>query len=281
MQLGHGLNACDINKTGLYVGFKRTRKHALMPLMSESNIPTAAVLIIGNEILSGRTQDSNLNAIAQRLGKIGIQLKEARVIPDVEQEIVEAVNVLRKRYTHVISTGGIGPTHDDITADSIAKAFGVQAREHPEAKARLASHYAATSLTEARLRMARIPEGATLIDNPISAAPGFNIENVYVLAGVPEIMCAMMDNVVARLEHGPEIYTKTVSGYVAESAIAEELGAIAAQYHQLDIGSYPWVRQTRFGTALVTRGIDRDAVEKAGSLIFQLVLRFDNTASLE
>jgi molybdenum cofactor synthesis domain-containing protein len=249
--------------------------------MSQSEIPTAAVLIIGNEILSGRTQDSNLNVIAQKLTAIGVRLAEARVVSDIEHEIVTAVNALRAKYTTVITTGGIGPTHDDITADSIAKAFGVVAAEHPEARARLAAYYTSANLTESRLRMARIPVGASLIDNPVSIAPGFHIGNVYVLAGVPAIMAAMLDNVVAGLKHGPAIHTRTVSGSVAESVVAEELGQIAATYPALDIGSYPFVRNNRFGTALVTRGIDAAQVAEASDKIFALVAKHNGEPVVE
>jgi molybdenum cofactor synthesis domain-containing protein len=242
---------------------------------SQPPSPTAAVLIIGNEILSGRTQDANLNYIAVTLSKIGIRLGEARVVADVEQEIVSAVNTLRAKFTYVFTTGGIGPTHDDITADCIAKAFGVGIGEHPEARKRLEISYKTTGLSAARLRMARIPEGAGLVDNPVSAAPGFVIENVYVLAGVPHIMQAMLDNIAAGLKHGPAIYSLTVAGFVAESKIAEELGAIASSNPQLDIGSYPWFRGGRFGTSLVTRGTDETAVRKAADAIFALVAKYD------
>jgi molybdopterin-biosynthesis enzyme MoeA-like protein len=240
--------------------------------MSEKpSLPTAALLIIGNEILSGRTQDVNLNAIATKLGAIGIPLKEARIVPDIEAEIVDSLNALRARYTYVFTTGGIGPTHDDITVDAVAIAFGVPVIENAEARALLATHYGAENLTPARLRMARIPQGATLVANPISFAPGIKIDNVYVLAGVPSIMQAMMDGLVATLRHGPAMYSMTVSGFIGESVIAEELGAIAARYPQLDIGSYPWMRQGKFGTALVSRGTDKEAVRRASDEIFALV----------
>ena len=243
--------------------------------MNESTSPIAGVLIIGNEVLSGRTQDTNLNYIAQQLTKIGIRLAEARVVPDVEQEIVDAVNHMRARYTHIFTTGGIGPTHDDITVDSIAKAFGVQVVEHPEARAKLTAQYGADKLTDARLRMARIPVGATLIHNPVSAAPGFILGNVHVMAGVPNIMRAMLDGIVPTLKPGPSILSKTVSGYVGESVVAVELEQIAKSYPQLDIGSYPWVRDGRFGTALVTRGTDKAAVEAADAAIHTLMCKFD------
>lgn len=239
--------------------------------MTATEIPTAAVLVIGNEILSGRTQDINLNAIAKKLAEIGVALREARVVPDVTDEIVAAVNAMRQRYTYVFTTGGIGPTHDDITVDAIAAAFGVKAVEHPEARAALAAHYGEDKLTPARLRMARTPEGATLIQNPISAAPGIKIGNVHILAGVPEIMRAMMEGVVATLRHGPALHSKTVSAAIGESLIAEGLGAIAARYPQIDIGSYPWAKDGKFGTSLVSRGTDAAIVETATDDIIALV----------
>lgn len=234
-------------------------------------LPTAALLIIGNEILSGRTQDVNLVAAAEKLGAIGIPLKEVRIVPDIEADIVGAVNALRASYTYVFTTGGIGPTHDDITVDAIAAAFGASVVEHSEARALLAAHYGAENLTPARLRMARTPQGATLVANPVSFAPGIKIENVYVLAGVPSIMRAMMDGIVATLRHGPAMHSLSVSAFIGESAIAEELGAIAARYPQIDIGSYPWMKQGKFGTSLVSRGTDKTSVRRATDEIMALL----------
>ena len=239
--------------------------------MNNNEAPTAALLIIGNEILSGRTQDVNLNAIAVKLGAVGIPLRETRVVPDIEADIVAALNALRARYSYVFTTGGIGPTHDDITVDAVAAAFGVGVVENADARALLALHYGAENLTPARLRMARTPEGATLIANPVSFAPGIKIENVYVLAGVPSIMRAMMDAVVATLHHGPLMHSVTVSAFIGESMIAEELGAIAARFPQIDIGSYPWMSQGKFGTSLVSRGTDKDAVRQSADAITALV----------
>jgi molybdopterin-biosynthesis enzyme MoeA-like protein len=238
--------------------------------MSDDN-PTAALLIIGNEILSGRTQEANLNVLAKKLGAIGVPLKEARVIPDIRADIIGAVNDLRKRTTYVFTTGGIGPTHDDITIDSVAAAFGLSVREHPEARALLAAHFGEENLTAARLRMARAPIGATLIDNPVSVVPGVKIENVYMLAGVPEIMESMLDSVVLSLRHGPKMYTLTVSGFIAESVIADELRTLAERFPHVDIGSYPWVRKEKFGAALVVRGTDSEAVRRAAEEIVALV----------
>jgi len=247
--------------------------------MTDASLPTAALLIIGNEILSGRTQDVNLNAVAKKLGAIGIPLKEVRVVPDIEADIVTSLNALRGRYTYVFTTGGIGPTHDDITVDAIAAAFGVGVSEHPDARALLVAHYGQENLTAARLRMARIPLGATLVANPVSAAPGIKIENVYVMAGVPNIMQAMLDGIVSTLRHGPAMHSLSVSGFVPESAVAEELAAIAARYSQLDIGSYPWMRSGKFGTALVTRGTDKEAVKKVSEEIL-VMMRLKDPGSI-
>ena len=247
----------------------KRKKHAFISRMSET--PTASVLIIGNEILSGRTPDANLAYIAKKLSCIGVKLAEARVVPDIEDDIVKNVNELRARTTYVITTGGIGPTHDDITAASVAKAFGRKLIEHPEARTRLIAYYTKANINPARMRMAMTPEGASLIDNPISAAPGFRLDNVYVLAGVPNIMQAMMDQIAATMKHGPAIHSIAVSGHVAESTVAEELRAIAEKYSQTDIGSYPWFRQGQYGTSLVVRGTDKAAVQAASDAIFTMV----------
>ena len=243
--------------------------------------PSAAILIIGNEILSGRTQDANLAHIAQKLASIGVRVAEARVVPDIEEVIVATVNDVRQKYTYVFTTGGIGPTHDDITTDCIAKAFGVGVVEHPEARARLVAHYTKTPLTPARLRMARIPGTAELIDNAVSAAPGFRIGNVYVMAGIPNIMQAMLDAILPGLVHGPAYASKSVSGFVAESMIAEGLAGVAARYPQLDIGSYPWQKEGRWGTALVARGTDRSAIAAAADEIIELVKGYDPSPVVE
>lgn len=243
--------------------------------------PTAAVLIIGNEILSGRTQDANLAHVARKLAAIGVRLAEARVVPDIEEEIIAAVHALRTRYTYVLTTGGIGPTHDDITTDCIAKAFGLAVVEHPEARARLAAYSTKTPLTSARLRMARIPEGASLIDNGVSAAPGFRVENVYVMAGIPNIMQAMLEAVLPTLAHGPAYASASVAGFVAESMIAEGLAAVAGRYPQLDIGSYPWQKEGRWGTTLVARGTDPAAIKAAVDEILALVQAIDPQPVIE
>ncbi len=242
--------------------------------------PTAAVLIIGNEILSGRTQDVNLNAIAVRLLPLGIRLAEVRVVPDVEAEIVAAVNALRARYDYVFTTGGIGPTHDDITAAAMAVAFGRVLIVDPVARAKLLEHYGPEKINEARLRMARVPEGAVLIANPVSAAPGFQIENVYVMAGVPEIMRVMLDDIAARLKTGPKFLSRTVHCVAAESLIADGLTAIAGSHTDCDIGSYPWFRQGKYGLDLVVRGTDAAKLDTVAQELLKLVRTLDADAKL-
>lgn len=202
-------------------------------------------------------------------------------MPDIEAEIVSAINYLRERHDYLFTTGGIGGTHDDITADSVAKAFGVAVVEHPEARAMLEKHYTAEQLNTARLRMARMPEGAMLIPNPVSTAPGFQVENVYVMAGVPKIMQGMLDGLIAKLKHGPAIHSISVSGSVPENVIADELTIIAAGYPQLDIGSYPWFRAGRWGTALVARGTDLAAVKQAADALTVLIGKHDPQPEVE
>lgn len=233
---------------------------------------TAAVLVVGNEILSGRTKDANLPHIADRLAGIGIPVREARVVPDVEAAVVDAVNALRERHTYVFTTGGIGPTHDDITSACVAKAFGVALERNADAVGRLERHYAAGMLNEARLRMADIPAGATLIDNPISAAPGFRLGNVFVLAGVPTIMQAMLDGVLPQLRHGAPIQAITVSCELAEGTIAADLSALQARYPDIDIGSYPYFRPGQFGVSLVLRGTEARSLEAATDELAGIIL---------
>lgn len=230
---------------------------------SRPKLVTACVLLIGDEVLSGRTRDANLSYIARHLNQIGVQVREARVIPDIEAAIVEAVNEVRARYDYVFTTGGIGPTHDDITADSIARAFGVGIGHHPEALALLDAHYKQTGgeFTEARKRMARIPDGATLIANPLSKAPGFQIGNVFVMAGVPMVMQVMLDSLTGRLEGGATMQSRTVSGQIGEGTIAEKLGELQQRHPEIGIGSYPYYRGKVFGTSLVMRGTDPAALD--------------------
>jgi len=223
---------------------------------------TAAMVIIGNEILSGRTQDANLAYAATRLNDFGIQMAEVRVIPDVEDTIIKTVNELREKFHYVFTTGGIGPTHDDITAESIAKAFGVPIAIDPMARALLEEHYGVDNLTEARLRMARVPEGAVLIDNPLSRAPGFQIGNVLVMAGVPIVMKSMIDSVAPRLIGGKPVLSRTVTALVRESDIAVGLENVQDKYSSVEIGSYPFFRKNMVGSNLVMRGTDADVLEQ-------------------
>ena len=232
---------------------------------------TAAVLIIGNEILSGRTQDVNLNYLAKRMAALGIKLCEARVVADIPEEIIGAVNGLRARYDHVFTTGGIGPTHDDITSECVARAFGVPLIRHPEALKILESHYEPGMLNEARLRMANTPDGAVLIENPVSAAPGYRIGNVYVMAGVPKIMQSMFEGIAATLSHGAPIQSRTVSGHIGEGVIAKGLGELQAAYPDLDIGSYPFFRRQRYGASFVIKGTDRVRIDAAAGQLQDLI----------
>ncbi len=229
----------------------------------EAKIVTACVLIIGNEILSGRTQDANLAFLAQGLNEVGIRLREARVIPDDAQTIIDTVNEARGKFDYVFTTGGIGPTHDDITSASIAQAFGVKLILHPEAKRILESHYPPGGLNKARLRMAQVPEGAALLPNPISRAPGFRIENVFVLPGVPQIMQAIFNELKHRLKGGAKMLSRSVSCTLGEGAIAQDLAALQERYGDLEIGSYPYFRRSDFGVTLVVRGAERERIAAA------------------
>ena len=239
--------------------------------MSES--VSAAILLIGNEILSGRTQDLNLNYLAKRLNELGIQVKEARVVSDVEAEIVEALNALRHRYDYVFTTGGIGPTHDDITADSVASAFGVGVNYHPEVYELLKSHFESQGVdpNEARMRMARVPDGAALIDNSVSLAPGFQIDNVFVLAGVPKIAQSMFEGASKRLKRGSTMLSRSVLCNSGEGSVAQPLGKLQEKYPDVDMGSYPWSRDGRYGTSLVLRCSDQEQLDAAFSEVFAMV----------
>ena len=232
-----------------------------------TDAPNAAVLLIGDEVLSGRTKDKNLGFIADYLNAMGIDLKEARVVADDAADIVAAVNALRAHYTYVFTTGGIGPTHDDITSDSIAKAFGVGISHHPEASEILLKHFATMGRepNEARMRMARIPHGATLIENPVSKAPGFRLENVFVMAGVPKVMNAMMDALAPSLSRGAPVQTRTIAFLGGEGDIAKPLQDIQLRYAMLSIGSYPFESPEGFATNLVLRGRDEAALAAATS----------------
>lgn len=231
--------------------------------MSKAN-PTAAVLLIGDELLSGRTRDINLQQIAQFLEPLGIPVMECRTVPDIQEEIVAAVNALRVKYSYVFTTGGIGPTHDDITADAIAAAFAVGISEHPDAMRDMAARYAAmkTEFTAPRRRMARVPHGASLVANPVSGAPGFQMENVFTLAGVPQIARAMLEDIGHRLETGAVVHKVTVRGKgLREGDLAESLGQIAKDVPAVGIGSYPWYGSIEdHGVAMVARSTDEAAL---------------------
>jgi molybdenum cofactor synthesis domain-containing protein len=230
--------------------------------MSDERIWTAAVLVIGDEILSGRTQDKNVAQIATWLDVQGIRLREVRIVPDVEAEIVDALTALRTRYDYVFTTGGIGPTHDDITVDAVAKALGVAVVIHPQARAILERYYTArgSELTEARLRMARVPAGAELIPNRMSGAPGIRIGNLFVMAGVPHITAGMLDALTGELEGGAPLVAHTIGAWAPESEVAEILRTAEATHTGVAVGSYPFFRDGRTGANFVIRSIDADTV---------------------
>lgn len=232
---------------------------------SNSEIVTAAVLVIGDEILSGRTRDQNIGYIANHCTQIGIQLGEVRIVPDVEDRIIEAINALRERFTYVFTTGGIGPTHDDITADSIAKAFGVGIDIDPRALALLKPYYEkrGVEITPARLRMARIPEGADLIENSVSVAPGFMIGNVITMAGVPKIMHVMLDAITPKLRTGRKMHARAIDLGVPEGTVAHVLGAHQLDFPDVSMGSYPTFRENRPQVQLVLRSTDEDRLDEA------------------
>ena len=231
--------------------------------------PTAGMLVIGDEILSGRTRDSNAHHLACQLTEAGIDLSEVRMIPDDQERIVESVNALRKAYDHVFTSGGIGPTHDDITADSIALAFGVSIDIRSDARSLIeeACERYGTSINAARLRMARIPDGATLIENPVSSAPGFSLENVHVMAGVPKIFEAMLCFVIPRLTAGHPPSERVIDIARPEGEIAGPLGDIAASHSGVSIGSYPRIRNGMFMVSIVLRGKDRKGVDAAADAV--------------
>jgi len=236
-----------------------------------SGTVSAALLIIGNEVLSGRTRDANLQFLGSELNELGIRLLEARVIPDVEDEIIAAVNRLRARYDYVFTTGGIGPTHDDITSASVAKAFGLDLVRDPRAVTLLESHYKPEDITEARLTMADVPEGCALLDNPVSKAPGFRVDNVYVLPGVPRIMQAIFEGFRHTLAGGRPMVSETVVAHVQEGQVGGPLGGIQADNPDVEIGSYPFVRDGRLGVSLVVRGQDTERVAAVAEAVRGLI----------
>ncbi|MDB5506522.1 MAG: competence/damage-inducible protein [Devosia sp.] len=241
--------------------------------MSSTATVTAGMLVIGDEILSGRTKDVNIGAVADFCTDLGIDLTEVRVVSDVHEDIVAAVNALRARYSYVFTTGGIGPTHDDITADAIAAAFGVALPINDEARAMLESRWKqmGTEVNEARLRMARIPEGGTLIVNSVSAAPGFRIGNVHVMAGVPVIMRAMLEAIAPTLTGGKKVKSITIRCGVGEGTIGGPLGRLQEQYPTVKMGSYPQMGQNFVMTELVLRSSDDAALQDAAAAVYTLV----------
>jgi molybdenum cofactor synthesis domain-containing protein len=232
--------------------------------------PTAGLVLIGDEILSGRTKDRNLGYIADFLTALGIDLKEARVVADSEPDIIAAVNALRTKYSYVFTTGGIGPTHDDITADAVAKAFGVKIDHDPRAVAILKAHYEPGMLNEARMRMARIPQGAELIENPVSKAPGFRIGNVFVMAGVPKIMQAMLEAIGSQLERGQPMLSATVTANIGEGDLARPLKEIQERHPDVVIGSYPFEEQGKYGSNLVLRSRDPERLKAAAGEVEEM-----------
>ncbi len=238
---------------------------------SETTPVTAAILVIGDEILSGRTKDKNIGYIAEYLTNIGIDLREVRVVPDIQDEIVQALNALRARFTYVFTTGGIGPTHDDITADSVAMAFGVSIDHDPRAIAMLSERFPPDQLNEARLRMARIPAGAELIANSVSKAPGFNIGNVYVMAGVPSIMQAMLDVVAPTLRTGVRMLSETVRAGLREGDIGTALAEVAKAHPEVSIGSYPFFSEAGPDTNIVVRSRDPEKLAVATTAVQAMI----------
>ncbi len=246
----------------------------------EDSSPTACVLIIGDEILSGRTQDSNLAFIGKRCDKLGIRLRETRIIPDVAETIIAAVNECRRRFTYLFTTGGIGPTHDDRTAAALARAFNVKLIRNPDALAALDKYYAAGRLNEARLKMADIPETARLIDNPVSGAPGFQLENVFVLPGVPLIMQAMFEGIVDRLSGGEPMLIRSMATNLTEGMIAAALDELQERYQDLSIGSYPYFKQGKLGVNVVSRGTDKVRLDELAGELEEMILNLNGKVLL-
>jgi molybdenum cofactor synthesis domain-containing protein len=227
--------------------------------MTTKDIVTAAILVIGDEILSGRTEDQNINFLAKNLAEMGIRLSEVRVVPDIEEEIIFALNEIRKKYNYVFTSGGIGPTHDDITALSVSKAFGQKLIQNEEATEILNKYYGKENVNEARLKMAFVPESANLLDNPVSSAPGFRIDNVFVMAGVPKIFQAMFYAAQKELVGGKKVESRELKISLTESLIAKDFTDLQKKYPQVAMGSYPF----EGGTSLVFRSVDLESLEKA------------------
>ena len=235
----------------------------------------AALIIIGNEILSGRTQDKNLSYLANWLNEIGIQLSEVRVIRDEEKVIIDTVNHLRSEYDYVFTTGGIGPTHDDITSLSIARAFGVELEVNDKALSILKEYYKDGELTEARMKMTMIPVGAELVDNPVSKAPGFKMDNVFVMAGIPSIMQGMLEGARRFLKGGDVVKSMSIDVYTPESNVAQALTDLQKKYDDVEIGSYPFSKDNRFGTTLVMRSSDEKRLHQCDEELKELMKEYD------
>jgi len=232
---------------------------------------SAAILIIGNEILSGRTKDTNTSTIATWLNSIGIKVQEVRVVPDIEEKIVSAINLLRKNFNYVFTTGGIGPTHDDITASSISKAFNLKYEPHNEAMALLEKYYKPGEFNEGRQKMAWMPANANLILNPTSGAPGFNIENVFCLPGVPSILKSMLGGITHKLTGGDPIISQTINLRTVESEISKSLSNVQDNNKDVDIGSYPFFKAGRLGVAIVLRCSEQNKIDKCNLEIIKFV----------
>jgi molybdenum cofactor synthesis domain-containing protein len=262
---------CSSRRAHIKVPDKRS-----LPFMTTSepaSIVAACLLVIGDEILSGRTQDANIAFLAKALNEVGVRLREVRVIPDAADTIVDTVNAVRARYDYVFTTGGIGPTHDDITSECVARAFGVPLVLNAEAKSRLESRAKFLPLNEARLRMAHVPEGATLIDNPLSAAPGFQIGNVFVMAGVPAVAKAMFESLRPRLSGGARVESVNVTCDLAEGTLAADLGVIQERWPTIAIGSYPLWNPKGFAVNLVLRGTERAELDAALAEVIDMIQR--------
>ncbi|APH53869.1 Putative competence-damage protein [Granulibacter bethesdensis] len=246
-----------------------------------SSAQGACLLVIGNEILSGRTQDRNIQFLALALGEHGLPLREVRVIPDVRETIIATVNETRARFAHVLTTGGIGPTHDDITSECVAAAFGVPWEPHPEAWALMEAHYPPGGFNAARQRMATMPRGATLIANPVSLAPGFSIGNVHVMAGIPSVMQAMFQDLVRRLPAGLPVLSRTVHAWnIAEGTIAADLAALQLRWPDVEIGSYPFQKEENgkkriYGIAIVAKGTDPRQLDEIAVSVIELFKKFN------
>ena len=239
--------------------------------MNKNTKVNAAILIIGNEILSGRTQDTNTSTLATWLNSIGVKVGEVRVIPDIEKTIIDTINLLRKNYDYVFTTGGIGPTHDDITAESISKAFGLKYEIHQEAFKILEAYYKKGEFNEGRQKMVWMPQNANLILNPTSGAPGFNVENVFCLPGVPSILKSMLGSLKNKIVGGEPILSKTISLRTVESEIAKSLTEVQENNQDVEIGSYPFFQAGRLGVSIVIRSEDQSKIDNCNSQIIKFV----------